>query len=99
MMNVRWQTEKPDPRPTVAVTMRSVAETVAARHGMTLDDLRANTRQHYIAHRRQEAMAAIYATGLFSNLQIARFFGLKDHTTVIHARQAHERRMAEGRAA
>lgn len=73
-------------------TMRDIVQEVAARHKITLDEIYSSSREHRIAHPRQEAMAAIYATGRYSTTQVGRHFG-KDHTTVVHAlRRVAERR-------
>jgi chromosomal replication initiation ATPase DnaA len=88
-----------------ARSMASIAADVALRHGMSLEALRSPTRAHPVAHARQEAMAAMReiraADGRrrYSYGQIARFFGFRRHTTVIHAVRACRRRteLAGGR--
>jgi chromosomal replication initiation ATPase DnaA len=68
-------------------SMREIAEEVALRHRLYVHDLKAPTRAVRISHPRQEAMVEMRAEG-FSTTQIARFFGMKDHTTVLHAEAA-----------
>lgn len=75
-------------------TLHDIAREVGDSYGLKLSDLRLPTHRRAIARPRQEAMARMYATGRFSNLKIANFFGLKDHSTVIHARQAVAARVA-----
>ena len=76
-------------------TMREIATAVAQEHGLTLEELRNPTHARRISWPRQEAMTAMRAElqpdgrhSAYSLNQIARFFGMKDHTTVIHACQA-----------
>ena len=76
-------------------SMREIAADVAARHGLTLDELKSPQRARRIAWPRQEAMKEIYDTGRFSLPQIGGFFGGRDHTTVLHAIRAHAKRLAE----
>lgn len=80
--------EVPAPKP----TMRELAEEVAHRHGLTLEDLKGPSRRQEISQPRQEAMALICAERRWSLPQIGRFFGGRDHTTVLHGARAHERR-------
>lgn len=68
--------------------MAQIAADVCNRYGLTLADLRSPSRRREFAHPRQESMAEMYATGRYSNLQIAHFHRRIDHTTVVHARRA-----------
>jgi chromosomal replication initiation ATPase DnaA len=75
-------------------TIREIAAEVAARRGLDLRTLLTSGYQKggkAVSAARHEAMAAAYATGRFSNLEIARVFRLRDHAAVVHAR----RRVAE----
>jgi chromosomal replication initiation ATPase DnaA len=74
-------------------TMREIATAVAERHGLTRAELNIRTNRFAIAHPRQEAMWEMYQTGKWSNGQIGVYFGGYDHSTVIHARQAHQARL------
>lgn len=76
------------------VTMREIAERVAFRVGVSLEDLRGASRKRYIAHPRQEVFALIYATDRFSLPQIGRYFGGRDHTTILYGIREHEARLA-----
>jgi chromosomal replication initiation ATPase DnaA len=75
--------------------MRRIAMAVAARHGVSLAQMRGPQRR--FARARQEAFALLRATGHFSLPQIGRWFN-KDHTTVLFGARAHERRTATGLA-
>lgn len=81
-------------------SMAAIAGQVAAEHDLSLSQLRTGRFKHWMAPARQRAMAEIYATGRFSNLQIARYFGVTNHATVVHARKRHLARLGqEGGAA
>lgn len=73
--------------------MSAITERVAARHGLTVEELKAPTSCTRIAHPRQEAMMEMRAQDRWSLPQIGRFFGL-DHTTILHGVRAHARRAA-----
>lgn len=73
-------------------TMREIATEVATKHGLTLDELRGPQRARRFAHPRQEAFALAMATGRFSTPQVGRFFGDRDHATVIYGVRAYEAR-------
>ncbi len=77
--------------PVRPVTMLEIAELVAARHKLSVEELRGPSLRRKIAHARQEAMALTYATGRFSTTQVGRYYS-RDHTTVIHARRRHAER-------
>jgi chromosomal replication initiator protein len=79
-------------------SLAAIAEEVAALYGLTVAELRSRTRERRIARPRQHAMTLMRrlrrADGArrYSCRQIANYFGLKDHTTVVYAVRAHERR-------
>lgn len=75
------------------LTMAAIAVEVAERHGVSVDELRGPQLRRQVTRARQEAMALIYATGRFSNSQIGRFMGGRDHTTVLHGRRSHAARV------
>ncbi len=64
----------------------AIAAEVAAKHGLTVAQLRERTSRRVRSWPRQEAMAKCYDAGL-TNMQVAMWFGLKNHTTTIHARK------------
>ena len=85
--------------------MAAVAAEVAEGHELTVEALRAPTRARRIAHARQEAMTAMRQIRRsdgrvrYSYAQIAGFFGLSRHTTVLYAVKACGRRGAEAATA
>lgn len=79
------------------LTMREIAQAVAASWELSLDDLKGPARQRRIAHPRQEAFAQIHAQGRYSLTQIGQFFGGRDHTTVLSGLRAYAARQSEGR--
>lgn len=80
-------------------TMLQIASEVAARHGLTIPDLRSRSlNRRHILPAKQEAMALSYETGK-SNRQVSSFYGGRDHTAAIRARKAYAKRLAVGIAA
>jgi hypothetical protein len=73
-------------------SMRAVAEAVAAKHGLTLEDLIGRSRIRSVAWPRQEAIWEVRRQTDKSLTNIGRFFN-RDHTTVIHSCAAHASRM------
>lgn len=51
-------------------------------------------RSRDIAWPRQEAYALAWDTGRYSMAQIGRYFGDRDHTTVLHGIRRHKERQA-----
>jgi chromosomal replication initiation ATPase DnaA len=99
----RWRGWIEAPAPRAILSAADIVQAIADAHGLTLADLKAATRREAVSHPRQEAMAALRAETRadgrprFSHAWIARFFGLKDHATVIHGVRAHAaRRMQTG---
>lgn len=84
--------------------MSAIAWRVAHKHGLTLDELRARTSAYEISRPRQEAMYLMRlvckAGGRprYSYPRIAKFFGLQDHTTIMHGVRAHKAREIKSRA-
>jgi chromosomal replication initiator protein len=71
--------------------MRAILAEVSAERRIPTSDLLSPSRQHPIAHARQEAMVRMYATGRLSLTQIGNFFD-RDHTTVLYGiRQVQKR--------
>ena len=69
-----------------------IAREVATRCDISVGDLRGSCRSRWASNPRQEAMYLARKTGRFSLKQIGDFFGGRDHTTVLHAVRAYERR-------
>lgn len=93
--------KKAAPKPVVPVfhgepvTPTQIIAYVAAKHGLTVDDLKGPSQLHRIAHVRQEAMWELRQRTKLSLIQIARRVGRTDHATAHHGILAHEARMAE----
>jgi chromosomal replication initiator protein len=69
-------------RPPMVATIQ---RTVADYFGMDPDDMKAETRHRAVSHPRQIAMFLARELTGHSLPQIGKFFGGRDHTTVIHA--------------
>lgn len=82
--------EMPDEPP--IRSMMQITADVAQRYGLTVADLRGGRCKQLIAEPRHEAMALCYRGR--SNMKVALFFGLSDHTSVIHARARYAERQA-----
>ncbi len=82
----------------VGRTMVEIATEVATAHGFpTWRDLRARRRARPLVLARQDAMWAIAHETDHSLVEIGRFFGGYDHTTVLHAiRREDLRRKGDG---
>lgn len=89
-----WKGAMPMPRPPVR-TMASILEDVAQKWGLTVDDLKGQSRRYAIARHRQEAMWLMVRERRWSKVRIGLFLGSRNHATIIHGVRAHERRMAE----
>lgn len=62
-----------------------IVHAVAARHGLTFEEVRSASRLRKVTDARAAAMRALHATGRWSLKQIAVAVGRSDHTTVMHA--------------
>jgi chromosomal replication initiation ATPase DnaA len=84
-----------------ARTMAEVAEVIAVKHGLSLEDLIGRATRHSVAWPRQEAMYELSQRRLssgrrrWSTPQIGQFLGGRDHSTVVWGIRAHLRRAAE----
>lgn len=83
---------KPAPEPRVGPTMQEVRAQVAARHGLTVEEITAGGPGRRFAPARHEACWEIRRLGK-SYPQVAAAVGLKDHTSAIHGVRAHEKRV------
>lgn len=76
--------------------MLTIAEAVSREHGVALHLMRSRSREQFVFLARAEAMRRMRQAG-HTLPDIARFFGQKDHTSVIHAiRRAKEYEGANG---
>lgn len=69
-----------------------IIETVAMHHGLSREDLEGPRRFPHFVTARNEAMAAIYATGLYGLVAVGSFFGCRDHATVHRGIRKHQGR-------
>lgn len=65
--------------------IREVQAVVAALHDLPVEAMWTKSRQHYLAHPRQEAMALARELTGRSYPEIGIMFGGKDHTTILYA--------------
>lgn len=75
-------------------TVQSVQKAVAARFRIPVEMMRDANRERRYAHPRQLAMTLSRDLTNLSTVHIGRLFGGRDHTTVLHACKAIERRNA-----
>lgn len=80
-------------RPRPPISMADLARTIAAEHGVTVDDMKGDYRRRRYSHARQHFMFVARESGWWSYPQIAHFIR-RDHTTVIFGVRAHRARMA-----
>lgn len=74
-------------------TMAGIAMAVAARHGLTVVELKSTCRRREIVWPRQEAIYEMVQAGRWSTPRIGMFFDGLDHTTILHSHDAHRRRL------
>jgi len=65
--------------------IREVQIVVAALHDLPIEAMWSKSRQHFLAHPRQEAMALARELTGRSFPEIGLMFGGKDHTTILYA--------------
>jgi chromosomal replication initiation ATPase DnaA len=76
---------------------QKLAQLVAIQYGYKLSDLRGASRAQGIVIARHHAIWLIKNTFKYLSLPaIGRMFGGRDHTTILHAIKAHERRVDMG---
>lgn len=71
---------------------RVIIETVAEKHGMSVDEIMSRSRKDRIVAARHEAFYLLREAG-YSYPQIGRFFGGMDHTTALHGAVKHEAKL------
>jgi len=60
-----------------------IAQTYADKYGVTLERMRAHDRRSAFHQPRREAWAECHSKG-YSSVMIGRFFGGRDHTSILH---------------
>lgn len=76
-------------------SVRNIIADVAFEHGLTVRDILGSGRQRKLVVARHAAMYRAACETLCSLPQLGRFFGDRDHTTVLHGIQAHCRRTGD----
>jgi len=71
-----------------------ILEDVAARHGITLDELKSPSRKRRFTEARQEAYYLLRQAG-YSWPQCAKFCGAMDHTTAVHGATRYEAKLKQ----
>ncbi|MGA0604884.1 helix-turn-helix domain-containing protein [Phenylobacterium sp. VNQ135] len=77
---------------------REEAAEIAAKHGITVDQLLSRSRSRRVTWPRQELMWRMCATRRISPARVGQLLGGWDRTTVRHAVQRHEARLSGGAA-
>ena len=78
----------------VSGPVRVIIHDVAARYGLTTFDLLGERKTRIVAMARQEAMHRVSQERGMSLHAVARVFGGRDHTTILHGIRTHAARMA-----
>lgn len=73
-----------------------ILKEVAQAHGVTVNDLRGESRLRHIARARQVAYVRLRDETPMSYPAIARVMGGKDHTTVLKGERAMRQKIKEG---
>lgn len=81
------------PRSPKNVTMEMLKWEVARDYGVTIADLEGDCRARWIAIPRQDLMWRAAKTGKWSYPKIGQAIGGRDHSTVIHGKDAHQARL------
>lgn len=109
MVRVPLKKASPPTRAEVAVplpevpgtaSIKSIARQVAHKHGLKIADLKSPRKYRDLSRARQEAFWRCYLELPHKSLpQIGRWFGGRDHSTVLHGYRQHERREQAKQAA
>lgn len=83
-------TPAPPPHPRMA----QIVSEVAAKHGLTVAELKGPGRAQRVSKPRQEAMHQMHSLKRWSLSQIGGALGGRDHTTVLHGVRQHAKRLA-----
>jgi chromosomal replication initiator protein len=68
---------------------------VAKKHGVSVADIKGQSRKQMFVYARQEAAYDLRKQRNLSLTKIGQMLGGKDHTTILYAISAHEKRLAE----
>lgn len=83
--------------PSVVFARRTVAM-CAERHGVTYNDIMSPRRNKKIVIARMEAVWRVKMGTTWSLPRIGRFFGDRDHTTILHSVRTHQAKVDRGEA-
>lgn len=72
--------------------MGSIVRKLAKQYGVSPREIRGECRQKHLVEIRHKAMYMAYKTGRYSLATIGRYFGGRDHTSILHAVQKMGRR-------
>lgn len=90
------QVLSPAPHIPTMVRAKAIMVDVAKKHAISLAEMKGPRRHKYLVLARQEAMWRMkHECPHLSYPQIGRLVGNRDHTTVLYACRAHEKRMAQ----
>lgn len=86
-----WRGEQKRP----PIRLPEIATSIAEQYGVTVEDLKGQSRHAYVTTPRLAAYAAAIETGRYSLAQIGRFFGGRDHSTIHKGAKRHLARAGE----
>jgi hypothetical protein len=72
-----------------------IIQSIAMKHGVTVKDIKSQSRKHEHVVARQEAAYELRKQRNFSLTKIGQMLGNRDHTTILHALRKHEERLAK----
>lgn len=72
-----------------------IIQTIAMKHGVTVKDIKSQSRKREHVLARQEAAYELREKRKFSLTKIGIMLGNRDHTTILHACRKHEERLAK----
>jgi chromosomal replication initiation ATPase DnaA len=85
--------------PVGRMTMKEIATNTARLYGLTVENIRGRDRDRYTCLARDHAAWTMAQQPHLSLVQIGRWLGGRDHSSIIHAAANHEARMGEKEAA
>lgn len=100
---------EPEPAPTVEKTCTIlnfptlnmntpgvvIIQSIAMKHGVTVENIKSNSRIHKHVLARQEAAYELRINRNFSLTKIGQMLGNRDHTTILYSIRKHKQRLAK----
>lgn len=71
---------------------------VSRKHGVSIEDIKSERRQKFIIPARQEAIWMVRHLTPWGLPKIGKFFGDRDHTTILHGIRKHQAKIDRGEA-